>query len=221
MKFFIDTASVRTIKNAFETGVVEGVTTNPSLLSKEPKDHFIKHIKRIVALCKENNQVPLSVEVFAEEPEEMLTQALQIIKELDYSNLNIKIPAGYEELKLVRKLAQRKINVNYTCCFTATQLQTAATAGARYVSLFYNRLLDCGGDPLKVLEQTRKFIDDKDLNCEIIAGSIRTPQNVSDAWGAGAHIVTASGGILAKMMQHPQTTVSVDGFLKDFREWVK
>jgi len=221
MKFFIDTASVRTIANAFETGVVEGVTTNPSLLSKEPKDHFIKHIKRIVALCKENNYVPLSVEVFAEDLDEMLAQALQITRELDYSNLNIKIPAGYEELKLVRKLAEKNIEVNYTCCFSATQLEAAAAAGARYVSLFYNRLLDCGGNPIRVLEQTRKFIDDKNLNCEIIAGSIRTPQNVSDAWEAGAHIVTASGGILTKMMQHPQTTVSVEGFLKDFREWVK
>lgn len=221
MNLFIDTANLEDIADAFETGTIFGVTTNPSLLSKEPKEDFMTHIKDIVELCKANGEVPLSVEVFAEKAEDMYDQAVEIYNELNYSNLNIKIPVGYDELKVIAKLAKQGIPVNCTCCFTTTQLEMAALAGARYVSLFYNRLLDSGGSPGEVLCQVRSFISSNSLDCEIISGSIRSAKDVSTAWNAGSHIVTAGMSVVKKMMDHPQTDLSVQGFLSDFKEWLK
>ena len=221
MNLFIDTANLGDIADAFETGTISGVTTNPSLLSKEPKEDFMIHIKKIVELCKANGDAPLSVEVFAEKAEDMYDQAIEIYNELNYSNLNIKIPVGYDELKVIKKLEKKGIPVNCTCCFTATQLEMAALAGARYVSLFYNRLLDSGGNPEEVLRQVSSFISNNGLDCEIISGSIRSAKDVSTAWVAGSHIVTAGMPVVRKMMDHSQTDLSVQGFLSDFKEWIK
>tara|TARA_Y100000592_G_scaffold62375_1_gene97432 strand:- start:262 stop:930 length:669 start_codon:yes stop_codon:yes gene_type:complete len=222
MKLFLDTANLNEIEDAMNKGVIQGVTTNPSLLAKEPKTDFYKHIQKIVNLCKEyKDGVPLSVEVFAMEPEAMITQAGEIIQELNYDNLNIKVPVGYNELEVISNLSQKGIKVNCTCCFTATQMQLAALSGAKYVSLFYNRLFDVSGDPLKTLRRVRDFIDSNDLDCEIIAGSIRNSYDLEDAWAAGAHIVTAGYNVVKKSTKHPKTDESVDGFLKDFNEWIK
>ena len=222
MKLFLDTANIAQIKDAMKKGVIQGVTTNPSLLSKEPKTDFFKHIEEIVNLCKKyKGGVPLSVEVFAEQPVDMVYQAKEIIQRFDYSELNIKIPIGYEELEVISKLTKMNIEVNCTCCFTATQMQLASLSGARYVSLFYNRLLDVGGNPLKILRQVRDFIDANELNCEIIAGSIRNVYDLEDAWEHGAHIVTAGHSVVKKSTEHPKTTESIDRFLKDFTHWIK
>mgnify|MGYP003119696019 FL=1 len=110
MKFFIDTANLEHIQETLKKGFVSGVTTNPSLMSKEPKSDFIKHIKKIIEICQWYDDVPLSVEVFAEKPPEMYSQALEIYDALEYENLNIKIPVGYEELEVVNKLYQKKIS---------------------------------------------------------------------------------------------------------------
>ena len=217
MKLFIDTANLEQIEDVFSKGVISGVTTNPSLLSKEPKADFYDHVKKIADLC---DGIPLSVEVFATEPEKMIEQAHEIVQRLQYPNLNIKIPIGYRELEVIKSLSSSGIPVNCTCCFTATQLQLAAAAGARYVSLFYNRLLDDDGDPLTVLRNTRAFIDANDLNCEIISGSIRKAEDVSNAWSAGCHIVTAGHKIVVEMTKHSQTDKSVNGFLEDFKKWM-
>ena len=220
MKYFLDTANLSEIRDAFETGVIAGVTTNPSLLSKEPKANFYEHIKNIAALCEANGSVPLSVEVFAKEASEMFRQALEIREKIGYDNLNIKIPVGYEELKVIHKLATEKVAVNCTCCFTDVQMQMATQAGARYVSLFYNRLIDAGGNPNVVLSNTRRFLDSNRLHCEIIAGSIRNPYDLNAAWNSGAHIVTAGHNILTKTPQHLKTDESVEGFLNDFAKWM-
>ena len=220
MKLFIDTANIDQIRDALEKGVVSGVTTNPSLLAKEPKANFFDHVKNIAALCKANGSVPLSVEVFATEPDDMINQAKEIVKYVQYENLNIKIPIGYEELRVIKELSSSGIDVNCTCCFTAEQLQLAALAGAKYVSLFYNRLLDVDGSPTDVLRKTRKFIDDNEINCEIISGSIRKAFDVSEAWNAGCHIVTAGHGIIVDMTKHSQTDKSIKGFLEDFSKWI-
>ena len=217
MKLFIDTANIEEIKDAISKGIIAGVTTNPSLLAKEPKADFYDHIKRIADIC---DGLPLSVEVFATEPQAMIDQAHEIITKLDYPNANIKIPIGYEELRVVNELSKNNIRVNCTCCFTSSQLELAALAGARYVSLFYNRLLDVNGDPLQVLRETRKFIDENNLNCEIISGSIRKAEDVSNAWAAGCHVVTAGHKIILEMTKHSQTDKSINGFLEDFKEWI-
>ena len=221
MKLFVDTANLTEIQDVLETGTISGITTNPSLLAKEPKGDFLVHIEKIVNICKNFDNIPLSVEVFAKDAKIMYEQALEIYDELEYSNLNIKIPIGYEEIKVVNLLTSRGIDVNCTCCFTSSQLELAALAGARYVSLFYNRLLDVQGDPLKVLQDTNKFIDTNNLNCEIISGSIRKAYDVSDAWNSGSHIVTAGYKIITEMTKHYQTDNSVQGFLSDFKGWME
>lgn len=220
MKFFIDTANIEHIKDTLKRGFASGVTTNPSLMSKEPKSDFIKHIKKIVKVCEEYGGVPLSVEVFAEKADDMYDQAIEIYESLSYDNLNIKIPVGYEELEVVNKLSQYPIDVNVTCCFTEAQLELSALAGARYVSLFYNRLLDFGGDPLKVLRNVRNNFDKNGINSEIIVGSIRKDRDVVDSWTAGGHIVTAGYNLFPSILEHPMTDYSVKGFLNDFKDWI-
>jgi len=220
MKFFLDTANLDEIEDALETGLISGITTNPSLMAKEPKTDFYEHISKIVDMCELYGEIPLSVEVFATEPHQILTQAYHIRTQIPYKKLNITIPIGYEELKIINKLSETNVPVNCTCCFTTTQMQLAAAAGARYVSLFYNRLLDVKGDPLETLQRTRDFIDSRNLNCEIIVGSIRNAYDVEDAWNAGAHIVTAGHAVLKKATKHPKTDESVNQFLSDFREWI-
>jgi transaldolase len=221
MKLFADTANLQEIEDLIEKGIICGVTTNPSLMAKEPKTDFFKHIKKIADVCRENEGLPLSVEVFATTPDEMIRQAQDICEQVQYGFLNIKIPIGYEELKVINNLVSQGISVNCTCCFTASQLELAALAGARYVSLFYNRLIDAKGDPTHVLKQTRKFIDDNRLDCEIICGSIRKPSDVSDAWAAGSHIVTAGHKVIKDMTKHYKTDESINGFLSDFEAWIK
>ena len=222
MKLFIDTANLDEIRDCLSKGVVQGVTTNPSLLSREPKTDFYTHIQKIADLCSElSDGVPLSVEVFAVEPRAMIEQAREIMSKIKYSNLNIKIPVGYDELETINELYKDGIPVNCTCCFTATQMQLAALSGARYVSLFYNRCLDNQGSALEILKRTREFIEDNNLDCEIISGSIRNAYDLEDCWNAGSHIVTAGFPVVKRAMSHPKTDESVEGFLKDFSGWIR
>ena len=221
MKLFLDTANIEDIKTAFDMGAISGVTTNPSLISKEPKGSFFEHIRNIANICRENGHVPLSAEVFSLNRQGIVSEAREIIEKVGYNNLNIKVPIGVEQLAAIKDLSRNSIEVNCTCCFTATQMQLAAAAGASYVSLFYNRLIDVGGSPLKVLERVRTFIDDEHLDCQIIAGSIRNAYDLEDAWDAGAHIVTAGLPVVKKSLVHPKTTESIEGFMEDFKEWMK
>ena len=143
-----------------------------------------------------------------------------LVDKFNYDNLNIKIPIGHSELKVIKELADNGVNINCTCCFTSTQMQLAALSGSRYVSLFYNRLIDANGNPTTVLKQVRDFIDSNSLNCEIIAGSIRNSEDVSSAWYAGCDIVTASHKIISSMSKHESTDKSVAQFLNDFESWI-
>ncbi len=223
-KLYIDTANLDDIKRIHSLGVIQGVTTNPSLISKEPRQNFDTLIKDLATYCDKSN-LSLSVEVFASEPDEMIKQAREIVESLKdvihSTNLRIKIPIGLEELSVIKTLTDEGIDVNCTCCFTEQQMQLAAMSGARYVSLFYSRLRDTSGNPKEVLKRTRDFIDINDLHCEIIAGSIRSQGDVSDAWDSGCDIVTCSTAIIESMTKHPKTDASVEGFLKDFKDWIK
>ena len=220
MQLFLDTANLDEIRDAMSKGVIQGVTTNPSLLSKEPKTNFYSHIGRIVDLCQSYcNGIPLSVEVFAEKPAEMISQAKDIVSRFKYPHLNIKIPIGFEELGVISELTKEGVNINCTCCFTTIQMELAALCGARYVSLFYCRLQDAGGTPDEVIVKVKNFIRDNKLACDIIAGSIRTPNDVERAWDSGADIVTTNYDVIKKSTSHNQTTESVKKFLDDFKDW--
>ncbi|MAH49638.1 fructose-6-phosphate aldolase [Candidatus Pacearchaeota archaeon] len=222
-KLFIDTANLDHIKKINSLGVIRGVTTNPSLISKEPKQNFDALIEQLASFCQDS-RLSLSVEVFASKPEDMLIQARELHRALsqaiDPDLLHIKIPVGFEELTVIKQLSSEGINVNCTCCFTEQQLQLAALSGSKYVSLFYSRLRDFSGNPPEVLRRTRGFIDTNGLDCEIIAGSIRSQGDVSGAWENGCDIVTCSYSIIEQMTKHPKTDVSVAGFLRDFNNWI-
>ena len=221
MKLFLDSANLDDVENALARGHISGVTTNPSLLAKEPKSNFYEHIKKIVKLIEADGRaLPLSVEVFATKPDEMIAQAQEIIQQIAYPQLNIKVPIGWNELKVIYALAKAGIKVNCTCIFTEEQCVLAASSGASYVSIFHCRLKDMGGDPVTVIENTRQILDQAGHNAEIIVGSIRMQSDILEAHLAGAHIVTAGAKIMEQMAAHPGTDKSVQGFLKDFESWM-
>ncbi len=218
MKLFLDSANVDEIKEALWRGAARGVTTNPSLVAKEPGRPYVEHLREVASVVPDG--APLSVEVVTAEPREMIEQARQIARNLEYrSGLAVKIPIGWGELEAVRDLSLAGIAVNATCLFTEAQAVLAANAGARYVSIFWGRLRDVGGDPAAVVRNTRAILDRAGWLAEIIVGSIRHERDVVDAMLAGAHIVTAGLPLLRKMAAHPQTEKSVEGFLADFARW--
>jgi transaldolase len=222
MKLFLDSANLEEIDQALIRGHISGITTNPSLLSKEPKANFFAHVNKIAdRITNRGQEIPLSVEVFATKPEEMIRQAQEIRERVSYKQLNIKIPVGWNELKVISELARQGIKVNCTCIFTEEQAVLAANAGAKFVSIFMCRLKDIAGDPIKVIGNTRRILDLAKHPAEIIVGSIRSQTDILDAHIAGAHIVTAGAKILEGMAFHPQTEKSVQSFLADFNAWVK
>lgn len=221
MKLFLDSANLQDVENGLARGHLSGVTTNPSLLAKEPKANFHGHIQKIVDLLEaDGRELPLSVEVFATKPDEMIAQAEEILQKIPYPGLNIKVPIGWDELKVIYALAKKDIRVNCTCIFTEEQCVLAANAGASYVSIFHCRLKDMGGDPVKVIEGTRHIFDQAGHPAEIIVGSIRMQSDILEAHLAGGHIVTAGAKVIEQMASHPGTDKSVQGFLKDFATWI-
>ncbi|TSC84130.1 MAG: transaldolase [Parcubacteria group bacterium Gr01-1014_17] len=244
MKLFLDSANLGEIKEALESGLILGITTNPSLLSKEPKGSYLTHMKDIVSLLKKDGRnLSLSVEVFSEKPEEMFKQAREFKKALKYKNLAIKIPVNYKGqsyLGVVRQLSDEGVMVNCTACMTPLQLSMAAAAGARFVSLFYNRVRD-GAKDTEYEAVRKEMLEKKDIEqadfepnnvlrearallapypkAEIIAGSIRSVLDIKEAGLAGAHIVTASFKTLKAALTHFKTDHAVGNFLNDFKQW--
>ena len=221
MKIFLDSANLNELENCLNRGILRGITTNPSIISKEPKTDFVKHIQKMADLCKSYKQIlPLSVEIFTANPKEMHHQAMELIHSLNYKNINIKIPIGWGELEVIHRLSAEGISVNCTCLFNEAQCMLAANAGAKYVSIFMGRLKDIGADPLPIISNVREMLDRSNSTAEIIVGSIRHARDISDAQNAGAHIVTAGMKFYESMSSHPQTAKSVQGFLEDFKQWV-
>ena len=222
MKLFLDTANLADIEMALQKGFITGITTNPSLMAKEPKGNYIDHMKKIVELIdKYSNPISLSVEVFAQDKEEIIIQAEELIGEIQYENLSIKVPIGWEELEAIYQLSIEGISVNCTCIFSEAQCMLATNAGARYISIFGNRVKELRGSFTQIIGATRKWLDMNNITkTEIIMGSIRSGIDIVDAQLAGAHIVTAGLPHYIKMSEHPGTTASVDQFMTDFEEWL-
>jgi transaldolase len=223
-QLFLDAANLEAIKKYHAKGIISGVTTNPSLIAKEPRQNFDNLIKSVWDYCAEND-LSFSVEVFTLDPVEIEKQSKELHKKLlSIHNkpdlLHIKIPIGLEELQCIYVLANQNININCTCCFTEMQMQLAAKAGAKYVSLFLNRAKDLGIDVIAAMKRTKIFIEDNNLNAKIIAGSIRKGADLSDAWDAGADIVTCGLKAIDEALYHGGTIKSMDGFLKDFNAWI-
>lgn len=209
MKLFIDTANVDEIREANELGVICGVTTNPSLIAKEGKvfEDVIKEITGIV-------DGPISAEVVAPDADGMVAQAQELVK--IHKNIVIKIPITSEGLKAVKKLSALGINTNVTLIFSPAQALLAAKAGATYVSPFIGRLDDISENGISIVEDIAEIFEIHGIKTEIIAASIRGPQDVVDAAKAGAHIATVPYKVILQMIKHPLTDSGIDKFMKDW-----
>lgn len=210
MKLFIDTANIEEIRNANELGVICGVTTNPSLIAKEGKvfEDVIKEITTIV-------DGPISAEVVAPDADGMVKEA----KELSsiHENIVIKIPITEEGLKAVKKLSAIGIKTNVTLIFSPAQALLAAKAGATYVSPFIGRLDDISDNGMAIVEDIAAIFDIHGISTEIVAASIRGPQDVTDAAKAGAHIATVPYKVIMQMIKHPLTDIGIRRFMDDWK----
>ncbi len=209
MKLFIDTANVNDIKSAADLGVICGVTTNPSLIAKEGKvfEEVIKEITTIV-------DGPISAEVVAPDAEGMVKEAKELVK--IHENIVIKIPITEEGLKAVKQLTSLGIKTNVTLIFSSAQALLAAKAGATYVSPFVGRLDDISDNGMNVVSDIAEIFAIHDIPTEIIAASIRGPQDVTDAAKAGAHIATVPYKVIMQMIKHPLTDIGIEKFMADW-----
>jgi transaldolase len=214
MKIFLDTANVEEIKKINEFGILDGVTTNPTLLSKEG-DEPIKVIKKI---CKIVNG-PVSVEVISTTADEMVNEAKEIAK-ID-KKIVVKIPMTPDGLKAVKTLSANGIKTNMTLIFSPLQALLAMKAGASFVSPFIGRLDDISHYGMEIVSDICKIIENYRFKTEVIVASIRHPIHVLEAALNGAHIATIPYKVLEQMFKHPLTDIGLDKFLKDWREKVK
>lgn len=213
MKFFVDTADVDEIAELVDSGLLDGVTTNPSLVAKTGRD-FFQVLEEICALVPG----PVSAEVAATEADGMLAEAERLIKVAD--NVVIKVPLTWEGLKACRALSNDGVGVNVTLCFSAAQAILAAKAGASYVSPFVGRLDDIGHDGMALIGEIRQIYDNYagSLNTEILVASVRHPMHVVEAAKIGAEVVTVPPKILRQLVNHPLTDKGLAAFLAD---WAK
>lgn len=212
MKFFIDTAIIEDIRELAETGLVDGVTTNPSLIAKSGANF----LDRVAEICKVVSG-PVSAEVAATDAETMLTEAWRLSKIAN--NVAVKVPMTWDGLKVCRTLADEGIMVNVTLCFSANQALLAAKAGATYISPFIGRLDDLGQDGVALIREIREIYDNyPELQTEILAASIRHPRHVTECALAGADVATVPPAVLRSLAKHPLTDKGLDAFVAD---WAK
>ena len=209
MRFFIDTANIEEIKEANELGVICGVTTNPSLISKEGRD-FIEVVKEISTIV----DGPISAEVISLDHKGMVEEADKLSK--IHKNIVIKLPMTLEGLKATKILSQKGIKTNVTLIFSATQALFAARAGATYVSPFVGRLDDIGQDGLSLIEEIVDIFNVNAIETEIIVASVRNPIHVAQAARMGADIATVPYKVITQMTKHPLTDKGIENFLKDW-----
>ena len=212
MKFFIDTANVDEIRKANEMGVIAGVTTNPSLIAKEGRD-YAETLKEIAAIV----DGPISGEVKAttEDAEGMIAEGRAIAAM--HPNMVVKIPMTTEGLKAIKALSAEGIKTNCTLIFSANQALLAARAGATYVSPFLGRLDDISQPGIDLIRMICQMFDNyPDINCQIIAASVRNPIHVTDCALAGADIATVPYKVIEQMTKHPLTDQAIEKFKKDY-----
>ncbi len=211
MKFFIDTADVDEIRTAHEMGLVDGVTTNPSLIAKSGRD-FKEVITEITTIV----DGPISAEVVALDAPGMISEARDLVK--IHPNIVVKVPMTAEGLKATRTLADEGVNINVTLVFSPIQALLAAKAGAAYISPFVGRLDDVGHDGMDGIEQIRTILDNYGYAAEIIVASVRSPLHVLNAGLIGADICTIPFGVMQQLVKHPLTDIGIERFLADWEK---
>lgn len=214
MKIFLDTANLDSIVKYEEMGIVDGITTNPTLLSKE-KGNPIEVMKKIVEFVKG----PVSLEIVATTFDQMMDEALKIAKYGE--NVVVKVPMTMDGLKVVKALSDKDIKTNVTLIFSATQALLAAKAGATYVSPFIGRLDDIGSEGLNLISEIVQIFASYDSSTQVLVASVRHPLHVIESAKMGADVVTLPPDILDKMIRHPLTDKGLDLFSADWRKLEK
>ena len=209
MKFFVDTADTAAIKELYDTGLLDGVTTNPSLIAKSGRD-FKEVIAEICAIVPG----PVSAEVASLEYDGMIAEGEHLAKIA--SNVVIKLPLTLNGLKAAKYFKEKGVKTNVTLCFSANQALLAAKAGATYISPFIGRLDDINIDGLELIENIRQIYDNYGFETEILAASIRTPNHVTEVALAGADVATIPPDVIKKLVNHPLTNAGIEGFVKDW-----
>ena len=211
MKFFIDTANIDEIKKAWELGVVDGVTTNPSLISKEKKDP--------IALYKEICSIvdgPVSAEVISTTTDEMMKEAESLAK--IHQNIVVKIPMIEDGLRAVKRLTAQGIRTNVTLIFSASQALLAAKAGATYVSPFVGRLDDISHTGMDIVSDIKAIYENYVFDTQVLVASVRNPLHVIEAAIIGADVATIPFSVIGQLIKHPLTDIGLAKFLKDYEK---
>jgi len=212
MKFFIDTASLDEIRECVELGLIDGVTTNPSLVAKEGDVDFSEHIAKICSMVKGD----VSAEVTALDTEGMLKQGREYAKIA--SNVVVKCPLTLDGLKATRILTEEGTGVNVTLCFSAAQALLAAKAGAKYISPFIGRLDDIATNGMQLIRDIVTIYDNYGFGTEVLAASIRHPMHIVDAALAGADVATIPFKVIQQLVKHPLTDKGLEAFLSDWKK---
>jgi transaldolase len=210
MKFFADTADIADIRALADSGLLDGVTTNPSLIHKSGRD-FVEVVREISGICPG----PISAEVVALDHAGMMKEAEVLRKIAD--NIAIKVPLTPDGLKTCKALTDEGTMVNVTLCFSANQALLAAKAGASFISPFVGRHDDIGYPGMELIADIRLIYDNYDFPTQILVASVRNPIHVHDAAKIGADVMTAPPAIIWQMFKHPLTDKGIEGFLKDWR----
>ncbi|MCF6188778.1 MAG: fructose-6-phosphate aldolase [Desulfobulbaceae bacterium] len=211
MKFFIDTANIEEIKKGLELGMVDGVTTNPSLISKEQRP-FSDILADICAIV----DGPISAEVVSLDADGMVKEARELVKISD--NIVVKIPMIEEGLKAVKRLTDENIKTNVTLVFSSSQALLAAKAGATYVSPFVGRLDDISHNGMDLIGEIMTILQNYGFDTEVIVASVRSPMHVVDSALMGAHIATIPYKVIAQLAKHPLTDIGMEKFLADWEK---
>ncbi len=211
MKFFIDTANINEIKEAASYGLLDGVTTNPSLVAKEGKD-FLQLLDEILKIV----DGPISAEVVSTDYEGIMKEARQLAQ--IHKNIVVKVPLIKEGIKAVKSLSDEGINTNVTLCFSPSQALLAAKAGATYISPFVGRLDDISHDGMGLVEQIVQIYENYNFKTQVLVASIRHPLHLVEAALMGAHVSTMPFDVIEKLFKHPLTDIGLEKFLSDWNK---
>lgn len=220
MEIFLDTANIDEIKEILQWGVISGVTTNQKIFSNEKGINFESRVKEILSAI----DAPVSIEVTkTNESDEALVAEAKEYSSWNPKNIAIKIPmfGNGRGLILAKKLHKEKIKTNLTCLITSNQVMLSALAGATYASIFFCRVRDAGEDPVKVIQDSKRMIEESNLPTKIIVGSIRKPEDAAEAAAAGAHIITITPKVLLQMPFHQKTEDTIKEFDHAWLEFKK
>lgn len=212
MKFFIDTANLNEIKEASELGLIDGVTTNPSLVAKEGKVDFMKHLAKICEMVEGD----ISAEVNSLDSEGMLKEGREFAKIAP--NIVVKCPLTLEGLKATRIFREEGTKVNVTLCFSAAQALLAAKAGASYISPFVGRLDDIGQNGMQLISDIVQIYDNYGFATEVLVASVRHPMHIVESALLGAHVATIPFKVIQQLVKHPLTDKGLDSFTSDWKK---